>query len=134
MHNLVNIVFERALADPDFASTAAKLCDKIWRMDQLHNLIRNPLLTVVQRKYSIREELRKKKNDSFYGYVVFLCELYKLLRLRDQPLKPLTTYVCQILKELLGDDLNPSADDVLYFYQELESVGEVVQHSDQVLI
>jgi len=117
--------------EPDFAVSAAELCCELWYNPDMQNIFKKPLLSTVQQKYMKRSELREKSQDHFYGLSVFLCEIFKLLKYKDQHLKPLLPFVCAILKELIEDKENPNEEDVLYFYQEMESVGETIEKHDQ---
>ncbi|XP_065663473.1 MIF4G domain-containing protein B isoform X2 [Hydra vulgaris] len=123
IEKLVNLLCEKALDQPDLGPTIAKLCNAIWISESLHNLVVNPLMKAIQDKYKKKDV---NKRNSFFGLCVLLCELYKLLRSKNLPLKPLTNPVCCLLKELLQSE-SPSSEDVFYFYQELESVGEIIE-------
>lgn len=123
VEDLVNIVCDKSIKDPDFASLGAELFNQVWVSEEQRKLIQTPLLSSVQKKYSTRKEL---KRDHFYGFVVLLCELFKLLRVKGLPLRPLTTSVCEVLKELIADE-NPTEDDLFYFFQEMESIGETIE-------
>ena len=63
---------------------------------------------------------------------MLVCELFKLLRVKDQPLSPLIAAVCQLLKELMKDGEKSTGEDVLYFYQEVESIGDILEKTNEV--
>ena len=125
----VALICEKSLEDPDYAKTSAVLLNKLWNHTELYSIIKKPLLTHVQQKYTKRGELKKVK---FYGLCVLVCELFKLLRVKDQPLSPLIAAVCQLLKELMKDGEKPTGEDVFYFYQEVESIGDILEKANEV--
>ena len=129
IEELVDLLCEKALLQPDSGPGIAKLFNAIWVSESMHSLIRKSLLKAIQDKYNKRDP---KNRDAFHGLCVLLCELYKLLRLKDLPLKPLTNPICQLLEELLEESKTPSPEDVFYFYQELESVGDIIEKDSPV--
>ena len=132
MEALVKALSEKALSDACFAVTAAKVIKKIWDNESLHSYVRNPLLKQIQGNYTNRNELRKV--NMFYGLCVYICELFKHLRVKDKPLRPIGDAVVSLLKELLENKDKPSDEDLFCFYQELESVGEVIEECLPVCI
>ncbi|XP_057295469.1 MIF4G domain-containing protein A-like [Hydractinia symbiolongicarpus] len=131
MKEFVNLLCKKSLKEPDFAVSAARLCNELWNDNELKSLVKAPLLAAVQNNYKKRDKFKKKKTEKFFGLCVLLCELYKVLRIKDRPLCPLTSPVCQMLKELIEQPTQISSEDVFYFYQELESVGQIIQNEDQ---
>ena len=125
----VTLICEKSLEDPDYAKTSAVLLNELWNHSELNSLIKKPLLTHVQQRYTKRGELKKVK---FYGLCVLVCELFRLLRIKDRPLSPLIAAVCQLLKELMKDGEKSTGEDVLYFYQEVESIGDILEKSNEV--
>lgn len=120
----VRALSEKAIGDSMFGVTAAKLAAKVWEEPTSHILIRNPLLKQTQEDYTKRDTLSKEK---FYGLCVYVSGLFKYLRVKNAPLRPVGDAVVQVLKELMQGKGPPSDEDVLYFYQELENVGEVLE-------
>ena len=125
----VILICEKSLEDPDYAKTSAVILNELWKHSELNSIIKKPLLTHVQQRYAKRGELKKVK---FYGLCVLVCELFKLLRVKDQPLSPLIAAVCQLLKELMKDGEKSTGEDVLYFYQEVESIGDILEKTSEV--
>lgn len=115
---------DKALCSAEFAVIAGKIAHKLWDNETMHSFVRNPLLTRTQDLYNKREVLRKE--GKYHGLCVFLCTLFKLLRIKNNPLKPVGGAVVQIIKGLIEESDSPSKEDVTYFYQELESVGAII--------
>jgi len=127
MNDFTKIICGKAIKDPEFATVAAQLCNACWIREQLNPLLRSPLLSAIQAEYKKRKELNR---EQFYGLTVLLCELYNVLKVQHQPLKPLNNPVCDLLKDLVKED-HVSEDDAFYFFQEMERVGRVIESDNR---
>ena len=130
MEQLVKLLSEKTMSDPDYARKAAIICNAIWNEESLHNTLRTPLLTTVQKFYTKRDQLRKERREKYYGLSMFLCVLYANLRIKGNSLKPLVNPIFVLLKEVMGADA--SEEDIGYFYSEFELVGAVMQNDDKM--
>lgn len=126
-NDFTKLICQKAINDPEFATVGAQLCNACWMMGSAP-LLRTPLLSTIQNEYKKRNELSE---EQFLGLTVFLCELYGMLTVKGQTLKPLNKPVCELLKELLLED-NLNEDSVFYFFQEIEKIGSTIQSDNKV--
>ena len=123
MEEFVAVLSKAALSDADFAKTAALLASKVGDSDLMHLLIRPSLLKQMQSIYTQREEHSSEGNC--FGLCVYLCELFRHLRLADKPLLPIADAVVDVLKGLINTE-EPCNNSVMYFHQEFENVVSVL--------
>ena len=121
------LICKKAINDAEFATVGAQLCNACWIMGSAA-LLRTPLLTTIQNEYKKKNELSQ---EQFHGLTVFICELYGMLTVKGQSLKPLNKPVCELLKELLSDE-KLNEDSAFYFFQEMEKIGCKIQDDNKV--
>ena len=127
--DFTKIICEKAVNDAEFATLGAQLCNACWMMGSAA-LLRTPLLITIQDAYKKRQQLSQAK---FHGLTVFLCELYGMLTVKGQTLKPLNKPVCELLQELLTDE-KLSEDSIFYFFQEMEKIGSIIEDDNKVCL
>lgn len=133
IEDLVQALSEKALYDPGFALIAAKLSQILWDNESIHTFVRNPLLGRTQALYNKRKELLKEKK--YHGLCVYLSELFRILRIRQRPLRPMGLPVLECLKGLIehSGGGSPSVEDVTYFHQEMSGIGSILMECLQQL-
>jgi len=125
IEELVQALSEKALTDVHFACIAAKISQKLWDNESVHQFVRNPLLSRTQALYNRRKELEAE--DKYHGLCVYVSELFKILRIRGKALRPMGLPVVELLMGLLkGKSGKPSEEDVKYFYREICGIGCVL--------
>ncbi|TRZ01957.1 hypothetical protein DNTS_004041, partial [Danionella cerebrum] len=124
---IVQTVYGKALSDRSFASTAAKLCDKMADFMVEGTKFRSLLLNMLQRDFTRREELRKTDVESWLGFITFLCEVFNTMRSSNgQPFRVLVCPIYSCLRELL-DSSEVREDAVLCCSMELQSTGRLLE-------
>lgn len=125
-NEFTKIVCNKAINDAEFATVGAQLCNACWIMG-FSALLRTPLLSTVQNEFKNKQKLKK---GQYQGLTVFLCELYGILKVKGQTLKPLNKPVCELLKGLL-EEKNLNEDSVFYFFQEMEKMGTIIEQDNK---
>ncbi|XP_068127985.1 CBP80/20-dependent translation initiation factor [Hyperolius riggenbachi] len=124
---IVKTIYQKAVTDRSFAHTAAKLCDKMALFMVEGTKFRSLLLNMLQRDFSIREELHKSDVESWLGFITFLCEVFGTMRSSmGEPFRVLVCPIYTCLRELL-QSYDVKEDAVLCCSMELHSTGRLLE-------
>uniref|UniRef100_A0A672TGU3 CBP80/20-dependent translation initiation factor n=1 Tax=Strigops habroptila TaxID=2489341 RepID=A0A672TGU3_STRHB len=124
---IVKTIYQKAVTDRSFASTAAKLCDKMALFMVEGTKFRSLLLNMLQKDFTMREELQQQDVERWLGFITFLCEVFSTMRSSTR--EPFRVLVCPIytcLRELLQSQ-NVKEDAVLCCSMELQSTGRLLE-------
>ncbi|NXA99792.1 CTIF factor, partial [Cnemophilus loriae] len=91
---IVKTIYQKAVTDRSFASTAAKLCDKMALFMVEGTKFRSLLLNMLQKDFSMREELQQRDVERWLGFITFLCEVFGTMRSSTR--EPFRVLVCPI--------------------------------------
>ncbi|NXU99645.1 CTIF factor, partial [Cettia cetti] len=91
---IVKTIYQKAVTDRSFASTAAKLCDKMALFMVEGTKFRSLLLNMLQKDFSMREELQQRDVERWLGFITFLCEVFGTMR--SSTGEPFRVLVCPI--------------------------------------
>ena len=130
IQELVEALSEKALDEPLFSCIAAKISQKLWDNESIHQFVRNPLLSRTQSLYSRRKELATA--GRYHGLCVYVSELFRVLRIRGRPLRPMCLPVVELMTGLLKGGGAPSEEDVQCFYQQMMGIGAIIMECMQV--
>ena len=139
IQELVGALSEKALDDPLFSCIAAKISQKLWDNESIHQFVRNPLLSRTQSLYSRRKELATA--GRYHGLCVYVSELFRVLRVPRVvgiPLRPMCLPVVELMTGLMTGLLKgggaPSEQDVQCFYQQMMGIGAIIMECMQVRV
>uniref|UniRef100_A0A8C3DJN3 CBP80/20-dependent translation initiation factor n=1 Tax=Corvus moneduloides TaxID=1196302 RepID=A0A8C3DJN3_CORMO len=124
---IVKTIYQKAVTDRSFASTAAKLCDKMALFMVEGTKFRSLLLNMLQKDFTMREELQQRDVEHWLGFITFLCEVFGTMR--SSTGEPFQVLVCPIytcLRELLQSQ-DVKEDAVLCCSMELQSTGRLLE-------
>uniref|UniRef100_A0A6I8N0S7 CBP80/20-dependent translation initiation factor n=1 Tax=Ornithorhynchus anatinus TaxID=9258 RepID=A0A6I8N0S7_ORNAN len=124
---IVKTIYQKAVTDRSFASTAAKLCDKMALFMVEGTKFRSLLLNMLQKDFTIREELQQKDVERWLGFITFLCEVFGTMRSSTgEPFRVLVCPIYTCLRELLQSQ-DVKEDAVLCCSMELQSTGRLLE-------
>uniref|UniRef100_A0A1A7XD29 CBP80/20-dependent translation initiation factor n=1 Tax=Iconisemion striatum TaxID=60296 RepID=A0A1A7XD29_9TELE len=124
---VVGTIYSKAVSDRSFASTAAKLCDKMAMFMVEGTNFRSLLLNMLQRDFSCREELQQSDVEQWLGFITFLCEVFGTMRSSSgEPFRVLVCPIYTCLRELL-ESTDVKEDAVLCCSMELQSTGRLLE-------
>ncbi|XP_058720030.1 CBP80/20-dependent translation initiation factor-like [Poecile atricapillus] len=124
---IVKTIYQKAVTDRSFSSTAAKLCDKMALFMVEGTKFRSLLLNMLQKDFTMREELQQQDVERWLGFITFLCEVFGTMR--SSTGEPFQVLVCPIytcLRELLQSQ-DVKEDAVLCCSMELQSIGRLLE-------
>ncbi|XP_038599703.1 CBP80/20-dependent translation initiation factor isoform X2 [Tachyglossus aculeatus] len=124
---IVKTIYQKAVTDRSFASTAAKLCDKMALFMVEGTKFRSLLLNMLQKDFTMREELQQKDVERWLGFITFLCEVFGTMRSSTgEPFRVLVCPIYTCLRELLQSQ-DVKEDAVLCCSMELQSTGRLLE-------
>ncbi|XP_041884129.1 CBP80/20-dependent translation initiation factor isoform X2 [Corvus kubaryi] len=124
---IVKTIYQKAVTDRSFASTAAKLCDKMALFMVEGTKFRSLLLNMLQKDFSMREELQQRDVEHWLGFITFLCEVFGTMRSSTgEPFRVLVCPIYTCLRELLQSQ-DVKEDAVLCCSMELQSTGRLLE-------
>ncbi|XP_060092176.1 CBP80/20-dependent translation initiation factor isoform X4 [Heteronotia binoei] len=124
---IVRTIYQKAVTDRSFASTAAKLCDKMALFMVEGTKFRSLLLNTLQKDFTRREELQQSDVERWLGFITFLCEVFGTMRSSTgEPFRVLVCPIYTCLRELLQSQ-DIKEDAVLCCSMELQSTGRLLE-------
>uniref|UniRef100_A0A8C3PEH6 CBP80/20-dependent translation initiation factor n=1 Tax=Chrysemys picta bellii TaxID=8478 RepID=A0A8C3PEH6_CHRPI len=124
---IVKTIYQKAVTDRSFASTAAKLCDKMALFMVEGTKFRSLLLNMLQKDFTMREELQQRDVERWLGFITFLCEVFGTMRSNGgEPFRVLVCPIYTCLRELLQSQ-DVKEDAVLCCSMELQSTGRLLE-------
>ncbi|NXO04988.1 CTIF factor, partial [Rhinopomastus cyanomelas] len=124
---IVKTIYQKAVTDRSFASTAAKLCDKMALFMVEGTKFRSLLLNMLQKDFTTREELQQRDVERWLGFITFLCEVFGTMRSSTgEPFRVLVCPIYTCLRELLQSQ-DVKEDAVLCCSMELQSTGRLLE-------
>ncbi|XP_060026343.1 CBP80/20-dependent translation initiation factor isoform X4 [Lagenorhynchus albirostris] len=120
---IVRTIYQKAVSDRSFAFTAAKLCDKMALFMVEGTKFRSLLLNMLQKDFTVREELQQQDVERWLGFITFLCEVFGTMRSSTgEPFRVLVCPIYTCLRELLQSQ-DVKEDAVLCCSMEVSSVA-----------
>ncbi|KAM9331034.1 CBP80/20-dependent translation initiation factor [Gastrophryne carolinensis] len=127
LEEIVKTIYQKAVTDRSFAHTAAKLCDKMALFMVEGTKFRSLLLNMLEKDFSVREELHKKDVEIWLGFITFLCEVFGTMKSsKGEPFRVLVCPIFTCLRELL-QSCDVKEDAVLCCSMELHSTGRLLE-------
>ncbi|KAG7477089.1 hypothetical protein MATL_G00090380 [Megalops atlanticus] len=127
LSEIVRTIYQKAVSDRSFASTAAKLCDKMALFMVEGTKFRSLLLNMLQKDFTRREELQQSDVERWLGFITFLCEVFGIMRSSaGEPFRVLVCPIYTCLRELL-ESAEVKEDAVLCCSMELQSTGRLLE-------
>ncbi|XP_003216219.1 CBP80/20-dependent translation initiation factor isoform X5 [Anolis carolinensis] len=124
---IVKTIYQKAVTDRSFAFTAAKLCDKMALFMVEGTKFRSLLLNMLQKDFTMREELQQSDVERWLGFITFLCEVFGTMRSSTgEPFRVLVCPIYTCLRELLQSQ-DIKEDAVLCCSMELQSTGRLLE-------
>ncbi|XP_062984339.1 CBP80/20-dependent translation initiation factor isoform X4 [Elgaria multicarinata webbii] len=124
---IVKTIYQKGVTDRSFASTAAKLCDKMALFMVEGTKFRSLLLNMLQKDFTVREELQQSDVERWLGFITFLCEVFGTMRSSTgEPFRVLVCPIYTCLRELLQSQ-DIKEDAVLCCSMELQSTGRLLE-------
>uniref|UniRef100_A0A452IL15 CBP80/20-dependent translation initiation factor n=1 Tax=Gopherus agassizii TaxID=38772 RepID=A0A452IL15_9SAUR len=114
---IVKTIYQKAVTDRSFASTAAKLCDKMALFMVEGTKFRSLLLNMLQKDFTMREELQQRDVERWLGFITFLCEVFGTMR----------SNTGEPFRVLLLQSQDVKEDAVLCCSMELQSTGRLLE-------
>ncbi|XP_054985420.1 CBP80/20-dependent translation initiation factor [Sorex araneus] len=125
--DMVRAIYQKAVSDRSFAVTAAKLCDKMALFMVEGTKFRSLLLNMLQKDFTVREELQQQDVERWLGFVTFLCQVFGTMRSSTgEPFRVLVCPIYTCLRELLQSQ-DVKEDAVLCCSMELQSTGRLLE-------
>ncbi|XP_042191983.1 CBP80/20-dependent translation initiation factor isoform X2 [Callorhinchus milii] len=127
LSEIVQTIYHKAVTDRSFASTAAKLCDKMSLFMVEGTKFRSLLLNILQKDFTMREKLQQTDVERWLGFITFLCEVFGIMRSNaGEPFRVLVCPIYTCLRELLQSQ-DVKEDSVLCCSMELQSTGKLLE-------
>ncbi|XP_029436168.1 CBP80/20-dependent translation initiation factor isoform X2 [Rhinatrema bivittatum] len=127
LSEIVKTIYQKAVTDRSFAATAAKLCDKMALFMVEGTKFRSLLLNMLQKDFTVREELRRSDVERWLGFITFLCEVFGTMKSSTgEPFRVLVCPIYTCLRELLQSQ-DVKEDAVLCCSMELQSAGRLLE-------
>ncbi|XP_048219490.1 CBP80/20-dependent translation initiation factor isoform X1 [Perognathus longimembris pacificus] len=124
---IVRTIYQKAVSDRSFAFTAAKLCDKMALFMVEGTKFRSLLLNMLQKDFTVREELQQQDVERWLGFITFLCEVFGTMRSSTgEPFRVLVCPIYTCLRELLQSQ-DVKEDAVICCSMELQSTGRLLE-------
>lgn len=124
---IVRTIYQKAVSDRSFAFMAAKLCDKMALFMVEGTKFRSLLLNMLQKDFTVREELQQQDVERWLGFITFLCEVFGTMRSSTgEPFRVLVCPIYTCLRELLQSQ-DVKEDAVLCCSMELQSTGRLLE-------
>lgn len=124
---IVRTIYQKAVSDRSFAFTATKLCDKMALFMVEGTKFRSLLLNMLQKDFTVREELQQQDVERWLGFITFLCEVFGTMRSSTgEPFRVLVCPIYTCLRELLQSQ-DVKEDAVLCCSMELQSTGRLLE-------
>uniref|UniRef100_A0A0G2JZZ3 Cap binding complex dependent translation initiation factor n=1 Tax=Rattus norvegicus TaxID=10116 RepID=A0A0G2JZZ3_RAT len=99
---IVRTIYQKAVSDRSFAFTAAKLCDKMALFMVEGTKFRSLLLNMLQKDFTVREELQQQDVERWLGFITFLCEVFGTMRSSTgEPFRVLVCPIYTCLREII---------------------------------
>uniref|UniRef100_A0A8B9DP01 MIF4G domain-containing protein n=1 Tax=Anser cygnoides TaxID=8845 RepID=A0A8B9DP01_ANSCY len=104
---IVKTIYQKAVTDRSFASTAAKLCDKMALFMVEGTKFRSLLLNMLQKDFTMREELQQRDVERWLGFITFLCEVFGTMRSSTgEPFRVLVCPIYTCLREVMPSEVS----------------------------
>ncbi|XP_062898665.1 CBP80/20-dependent translation initiation factor isoform X3 [Mobula hypostoma] len=127
LNEIVKTIYHKAVTDRSFASTAARLCDKMSLFMVEGTKFRSLLLNMLQKDFTVRDELQQSDVEHWLGFITFLCEVFGIMRSNaGEPFRVLVCPIYTCLRELLLSQ-DVKEDAVLCCSMELQSTGKLLE-------
>ncbi|XP_067839484.1 CBP80/20-dependent translation initiation factor isoform X2 [Heptranchias perlo] len=127
LSEIVKTIYHKAVTDRSFASTAARLCDKMSLFMVEGTTFRSLLLNMLQKDFTVRDELQQTDVEHWLGFITFLCEVFGIMRSNmGEPFRVLVCPIYTCLRELLQSQ-DVKEDAVLCCSMELQSTGKLLE-------
>ncbi|XP_059505778.1 CBP80/20-dependent translation initiation factor isoform X6 [Stegostoma tigrinum] len=127
LSEIVKTIYHKAVTDRSFASTAARLCDKMSLFMVEGTKFRSLLLNMLQKDFTVRDELQQTDVEHWLGFITFLCEVFGIMRSNTgEPFRVLVCPIYTCLRELLQSQ-DVKEDAVLCCSMELQSTGKLLE-------
>ncbi|KAJ8286628.1 hypothetical protein GJAV_G00041320 [Gymnothorax javanicus] len=127
LSEIVDTIYRKAVSDRSFASTAARLCDKMALFMVEGTKFRSLLLNMLQKDFTRREKLQQSDVEHWLGFITFLCEVFGIMRSSaGEPFRVLVCPIYTCLRELL-ESAEVKEDAVLCCSMELQSTGRLLE-------
>ncbi|XP_069779962.1 CBP80/20-dependent translation initiation factor isoform X2 [Narcine bancroftii] len=127
LSEIVKTIYHKAVTDRSFASTAAKLCDKMSLFMVEGTKFRSLLLNMLQEDFMVRNELQQTDVEHWLGFITFLCEVFGIMRSNaGEPFRVLVCPIYTCLRELMQSQ-DVKEDAVLCCSLELQSTGKLLE-------
>ncbi|XP_078078690.1 CBP80/20-dependent translation initiation factor isoform X11 [Mustelus asterias] len=127
LSEIVKTIYHKAVTDRSFASTAARLCDKMSLFMVEGTKFRSLLLNMLQKDFTARDELQQTDVEHWLGFITFLCEVFGIMRSNGgEPFRVLVCPIYTCLRELLQSQ-DVKEDAVLCCSMELQSTGKLLE-------
>ncbi|XP_043937686.1 CBP80/20-dependent translation initiation factor [Protopterus annectens] len=127
LSEIVKTIYQKAATDRSFASTAARLCDKMALFMVEGTKFRSLLLNMLQKDFSMRDKLQQSDVERWLGFITFLCEVFGIMRSsKGEPFRVLVGPIYTCLRELLNSE-DMKEDAVLCCSMELQSTGKLLE-------
>ena len=130
LKQIVDHLSQKSKEDSDFVATGIGIAKRICREDDIGPKFRGFLLKSAQEDYNSREEIKKKALSRWIGVVCFISEIFKVLRVKEAPLKPLASPIYSMISELLREEENEEEIDC--FNLVFREIGGLLESVDKV--
>ncbi|KAK3728634.1 hypothetical protein QZH41_011715 [Actinostola sp. cb2023] len=127
---VIDILYQKVFGENEFATKIAGLGNELSSLDEVGGKFRSFLLKRVQEHYKNRENLKKNSASEWTGLLCLICEIFKVLRIRGSPLKPLTGPIYEMFGELLLNQ--DDCEQIECFHRQFRNVGKMLLDFDKV--
>ena len=134
MNSIVDLIFDTTTKSRENASLGAKICQKIVTLQEtdaegkkaLRNAFRKYLFVKFQGEYKNKEATRKVSIERWLSIFSFLCEVFRYIRVNDQPINVIGKAILSTMEWLLKiDDID--SDEIECVCEHLKNVGKVLE-------
>jgi len=129
---IIDLLYQKVFHDNEFSAKVAKLGNILSSLDEVGGKFRSCLLKRAQEHYKNRENLNKDAASEWTGLFYLLCEIFKVLRISGQPLKPLAGPIFDMFGEMLQHVDDP--DQIDCFHVQMRNIGKMLSEIDKVCL
>ncbi|XP_046378240.2 CBP80/20-dependent translation initiation factor-like [Haliotis rufescens] len=122
------MIYKKCLGDRDFAKSGAIICHHMAGIEVEGTKFRNCILSLLQKDFKDKEEIRKTSSVRFLGFLATLCQVFGHMRTAAGELfKPLVSPICESMELILEQETDTTADECEFLALQLQAVGKELE-------
>ncbi|XP_046544988.1 CBP80/20-dependent translation initiation factor-like [Haliotis rubra] len=127
LKKVAEMIYKKCLGDRDFAKSGAIICHLMAGIEVEGTRFRNCILSLLQKDFKDKEEIRKTSSVRFLGFLATLCQVFDHMRTATGELfKPLVGPICESMEMILEQETDTTADECEFLTLQLQAVGKEI--------